>query len=98
MAGPESLTLRDQLNGADRLTREIMDHLERAFVPQAHELRRVTRVTGEDDPTSQLEDVTLRNQIDNLLKSDAYTKEMSERLQAYLASIGQEVGKIVGGN
>lgn len=98
MVGPESLTLRDQLNGADRLTREIMDHLERAFVPQAHELRRVTRVSGEDDPTAQLEDVTLRNQIDNLLKSDAYTKEMSERLRTYLASIGQEIGKIVGGN
>lgn len=97
MAGPESLTLRDQLNGADRLTREIMDHLERAFVPQAHELRRVTRVTGGDDATGQLEDVTLRNQIDNLLESDAYTKEMSERLRAYLASIGKEVGKIVNG-
>lgn len=74
-----------------------MDHLERAFVPQAHELRRVTRLTGEDD-TSQLEDVTLRNQISNLLKSDDYTKEMSERLRAYLASIGQEVGKIVAGH
>ncbi len=97
MAAPESLTLRDQLNGADRLVREIMDHLERAFVPQAHELRRVTRITGESD-LSQLEDVTLRNQIDNLLKSDAYTKEMSERLQAYLASIGKEVGKIVSGH
>lgn len=97
MAGLESLTLRDQLNGADRLTREIMDHLERAFVPQSHDLRRVTRVTGEDDPTGQLEDVTLRNQIDNLLKSDAYTKEMTERLRAYLASISKEVGKIVGG-
>ena len=97
MAGPESLTLRDQLTGADRLTREIMDHLERAFVPQAHQLRTVTRITGEAD-TSQLEDVTLRNQIDNLLKSDDYTKEMSERLRAYLASIGKEVGKIVSGH
>ena len=97
MAGPESLTLRDQLTGADRLTREIMDHLERAFVPQAHQLRAVTRVTGEAD-TSQLEDVTLRNQIDNLLKSDDYTKEMSGRLRAYLASIGKEVGKIVTGH
>ena len=97
MAGPESLTLRDQLNGADRLVREIMDHLERAFVPQAHELRRVTRISGESD-LGQLEDVTLRNQIDNLLKSDTYTKEMSERLQLYLASIGKEVGKIVSGH
>ena len=97
MAGPESLTLRDQLTGADRLTREIMDHLERAFVPQAHQLRSVTRISGEAD-TSQLEDVTLRNQIDNLLKSDDYTKDMSERLRAYLASIGKEVGKIVTGH
>ncbi len=97
MAGPESLTLRDQLNGADRLVREITDHLERAFVPQAHQLRVVTRISGEAE-TSQLEDVTLRSQIDTLLKSDDYTKEMSERLQTYLASIGKEVGKIVSGH
>ena len=98
MRQPESLTLRDQLNDADRLTREIMDHLERAFIPQAHELRRVTRITGEDDPANQLADVTLRNQVGNLLKSDDYTLTMTKRLHAYLTSIGKEVGKIVGGN
>ena len=98
MRTPESLTIRDQLNDADRLTREIMDHLERAFIPQAHELRRVTRVTGADDPAGQLADVTLRSQVDSLLKSDDYTKKMTERLQSYLNSIGKEVGKIVGGN
>ena len=98
MRQPESLTLRDQLNDADRLTREIMDHLERAFIPQAHELRRVTRISGEDDPSGQLADVTLRNQVGNLLKSDDYTLTMTKRLHAYLTSIGKEVGKIVGGN
>ena len=97
MRSPESLTLRDQLNDADRLTREIMDHLERAFVPQSHELRRVTRVAGEEDHAVDLADVTLRNQIDNLLKSDDYTRKMTDQLAAYLGSIGKEVNKIVTG-
>lgn len=98
MRSPESLTLREQLNAADRLTREVMDHLERAFIPQAHELRRVTRVTGEDDPSAQLADVTLRSQVSTLLKSDDYTQKMTDNLRAYLASIGKEVNRIVAGN
>lgn len=98
MRSPESLTLREQLNDADRLTREVMDHLERAFIPQAHELRRVTRVTGEDDPGAQMADVTLRSQVSNLLKSDDYTQKMTDNLRAYLASIGKEVSRIVVGN
>lgn len=97
MTAPESLTLREQLNAADRLTREVMDHLERGFIPQTHELRRVTRLSGEEDPGQQLADVTLRNQVDNLLKSDAYTLEMIEKLQTYLTSISREIGKIVAG-
>lgn len=97
MRSPDSLTLREKLSDADRLNREIMDHLERAFVPQSHELRRVTRVSGEEDMTSQLADVTLRNQVDNLLKHDDYTQKMTDNLKAYLTSIGHEVGKIVGG-
>ena len=98
MSSSESLTLREQLNAADRLNREIMDHLERAFVPQAHELRRVTRLSGEEDPSQQLADVTLRSQVDGLLKGDAYTLEMLQKLQKLLASIGKEVGKIVAGH
>lgn len=98
MSSPESLTLREQLNAAERLNREIMDHLERAFVPQAHELRRVTRISGEDDPGHQIGDIALRSQVDGLLKGDAYTLEMLEKLQKFLTSIGREVGKIVAGN
>lgn len=97
MRSPESLTLREQLNNADRMTREVMDHLERAFIPQSHELRRVTRVSGEDAPSAQLADVTLRAQVDNLLKSDDYTQKMTENLHAYLTSISREVNKIVAG-
>lgn len=98
MSSPESLTLREQLNAAERLNREIMDHLERAFVPQAHELRRVTRISGDDDPGHQIGDIALRSQVDGLLKGDAYTLEMLEKLQKFLTSIGREVGKIVAGN
>lgn len=97
MSSPESLTLREQLNAAERLNREIMDHLERAFVPQAHELRRVTRISGEEDPGQQIGDIALRSQVDTLLKGDAYTLEMLEKLQKFLTSIGREVGKIVAG-
>lgn len=98
MSSPESETLREQLNHADRLTREIIDHLERAFIPQSHELRRVTRVTGEEDLESQLADVTLRNQVESLIKSDDYTRKMTGVLHAYLRSIDKEVGQIVGGS
>lgn len=96
MRSPDSLTLREQLSDTERLNREIMDHLERAFIPQSHELRRVTRLSGEDAPSSQLADVTLRSQVDHLLKSDDYTQKMTDNLKAYLTSIGKEIGKIVG--
>ncbi len=96
MRTPESLTLREQLTDADRLTRELADHLDQAVMPQVHELRRVTRQSGEA-VADETPDVTLRNQVANLLKGDDYTREMAIRLRAYLDSIGKEVRKIVSG-
>ena len=96
MRTPESLTLREQLTDADRLTRELADHLNNAILPQTHELRRVTRQTGEFG-AEETPDVTLRSQIATLLKGDDYTHEMTDRLRTYLVSIDKEVRKIVSG-
>ncbi|RLS51581.1 MAG: hypothetical protein DWH91_18905 [Planctomycetota bacterium] len=95
MRTPESLTLRDQLTDVDRLSRELADHLDNAIVPQTHELRRMTRQTG--DPSDDVPDITLRNQVATLLKGDDYTRKMTDRLRCYLDSIGKEVRKIVSG-
>jgi Mg2+ and Co2+ transporter CorA len=90
----DSLTLREKFIEAEKLTRELIDHLERGFIPKAHELRRLARRANEPEHQDEIKDVTIRSSTDALLQSDDYTRHMSQRTGELMSAIEQEVRMI----
>lgn len=87
----ESLTLREKLIEAEKLLREVTDHLERGFIPKAHELRRLARRANDPENQDEIKDVTIRSATDELLRSDDYSRQLCQRSERLLAAIEQEV-------
>jgi hypothetical protein len=90
----ESLTLREKLIEAEKLSRELIDHLERGFIPKAHELRRQARRANEPDHQDEIKDVTVRSMVDQVLHSDDYTRQLGDRAERLLAAIDTDVRTI----
>ena len=90
----ESLTLREKLIDAEKLSRELVDHLERGFIPKVHQLRRTARRAANPEHQSEIRDLTIRNSVDQVLKSDDYTRQLCDRAAALLNSIDTDVRTI----
>ncbi len=89
---PAGMTLRQKLIEADKLTRELMDHLERGFVPKVHHLRRVTR-HGSEIENESITDLTVRSTADLVLDSSAFAAELTRGLEQFLAAIDAEMSQ-----
>jgi hypothetical protein len=87
----DSLTLREKFIEAEKITRELIDHLERGFIPKAHELRRLARRANEPDHQDEIKDVTIRSSSNALLQSDDYTRQLGQRAGELMLAIEQEV-------
>jgi hypothetical protein len=87
---PNGMTLRQKLTEADKLTRELMDHLERGFLPKVHTLRRVTR-HGSEVENESITDLTVRSTADLVLDSAAFTTELARGLEQFLSAIHADV-------
>jgi hypothetical protein len=87
---PAGMTLRQKLIEADKLTRELVDHLDRGFIPKAHNLRRVTR-HGSEAENDSITDLTVRSTADLVMDSAAFTTEIIRGLEQFLAAIDAEV-------
>jgi hypothetical protein len=93
---PQQLTLREMLVDAERFARELIDHLDQAFIPKCHELARLVRpINGEPPDVNALEDVTVRTQAARILESEAFTENAFEKLAEYCTAIDSAVNKIV---
>jgi hypothetical protein len=90
------LTLREMLTDAERLARELGEHLDQAFLPKCHDLLRLVRpINGEPPDVRTLEDVTVRTQAARILDNETFTDEVFEKLSRYCQSIDTSVGRIV---
>jgi len=90
------LTLREMFIDAERLTRELIEHLDQGFLPKTHELARLVRpINGEPPGLNELEDVTVRTQAATLLESEAFTEAIFQRLGQYSRAIDHSVSRIL---
>ena len=92
----EKMTLRNKLNEAERLIRELMHHLEHGYVPKAHLLHRTARKGNDPKEQENITDVTIRSGVDDVLKSDAFSRQLCQQLSELLDSIDQDVNQIIG--
>lgn len=90
------LPLRERLTIAERLARELSEHLEQGFLPRIETLRRVTRQKGAI--AEETTDKTVRDTVSLVQESEQFTAELYEKVQSCLDSIADEVSKMVHGN
>lgn len=89
------LPLRERLTIAERLTRELSEHLEQGFLPKIETLRKVTR--QKEAVSAETTDKTVRDTVATVHKSEQFTAELYDKLKECLNSIAEEVGAMVHG-
>lgn len=92
---PSQLTLREMFSDSERLASELVEHLELGFIPTNEQLIRLVRVVPDGIEKRRVEDISVRNQAAELLKSDDFTQALFEKLDEYLEAIDQSVNRII---
>jgi hypothetical protein len=93
----ETMPLRDRIREAERLCRELAEHLELDFRTKIHAVRNLTRKEAHAH-AEVVADNTVRTSVDAALTSHEYTIEMTRKLDRLLDSINREATAVVGGN
>lgn len=93
MSNASHLPLREKFTNAERLTRELIDHLDQGFQTRIQELRRMARKDEEDGVT----DKTVRSHCTRLFESHEFTTKLTEELNQLLDGILSELEPMVYG-
>lgn len=94
---PQQMTFREKLSEAERLTRELIHHVEHGFIPKAHEVRRVTRQGGgEAAAADEVSDMTVRSTTQRALESDRYTRNQCGQLNEVIRLIQEDIARLHG--
>ena len=86
-----NLPLREKLKDLEKLTRELIDHLRRGFIPRSQSLRRLARRANQPDQRDSVSDVAIRAAVASTLQSDEYTQQLCAKTREYLRSVQTEV-------
>lgn len=92
---PDQMTLRKLFTETERLTRELVEHLEQGFLPKVQNLARLVDPGHVDVHGNPVEDVTVRNSAAQVLESEVYTDQLCEKIQHYCDAIDRDVARIV---
>jgi hypothetical protein len=93
----EQLTLQEMFTETERLTRELVEHLDQGFNPRAHQLLRLVRPIDNEPAAKNVTDVTVRTRSAELLESESYTDQTYEKLERFSHAIDSAVLRIVTG-
>lgn len=78
---------------AERLTRELIDHLEQNLVPRTREVHDLVKP---DSPFNTggatVQDVTVRNQMSTLIESQEFAEQLFLKTHDYLDTIDESIG------
>lgn len=79
----EQLTLRELFTQTERLTRELIEHLEQGVLPKIQTLEQLVNEKDFD----QVNDMTIRNQAASVLQADEYSRVLSHKMDEHLQGI-----------
>jgi hypothetical protein len=91
----EGVTLRDKCREANRVIRELVDHLEQGFLPKVRNLRKLARAREQGYDPSLVRDVTIRTHAATLLEAEQYTIRLDEESKQLFMAIATEVDHLV---
>ena len=89
------LTLRELFIEAERLNRELIEHLEQGFLPKVQNLARLVGPGYVDAHGHPAGDLTMRNTAAQVLESEAYTEQLYGRIRDHCEAIDREVARII---
>lgn len=89
------LTLRDKIREAARRAHDLNEHLEQAFVPKVHELRKLVRPSEAGIEAIPVSDTTIRHHSAIVIDSEQYTANLDEDATALFEAIVEEVWNIL---
>jgi hypothetical protein len=95
------MTLRELFIAAERHTRELVEHLDKNFVPKADAFARMLEPragAATDLGESRADQTTVRRQAGQLVESDRYTAQVHAKLEEYLRAIEKSAGRVVAGD
>jgi len=90
-------TLREKIREAERVTRELREHLELNFAPKSHELKKMCRSPDDRPDAEHFADVTIRSQCSQVIQSDRFTAGLDDQAEDLYAAIVVEVEEIASG-
>lgn len=94
------MTLQELFRAAERHIRELVEHLDKNFVPKADALVRMLEPRSgarSEERSHRTDDIELHSQVVKLLESEAYTAQVYSKLDDYLRAIDASVSQIVAG-
>lgn len=98
---PDDMTLREMFTSAERLTRELIEHVHQGFLPRTQELIRVTRRSESGKPGSSeagsatVTDTTVRTHVARVFESDEFTEQLCDRLLKHSVAIDKNVTRLL---
>lgn len=96
MSDLENVPLQDLCKDAERLTRELIDHLERNMIPRTRDFQALVRPDSAFDTGKNVQDITIRNQAKTLQESQEFTEQLYQKTSQYLDAIDREVSGLTG--
>ena len=91
----ERLTLREMFTSSERLSRDVIDHLDQGFIPKVQQLIRLVRPTDAHPYPPDIEDVTVRTHSARVLENEDFTDQLYEKLEKYCIAIDNVVSRIL---
>ena len=90
----DDLTIRDKCREAQRVIRELIDHLDQAFLPKVKNLRKLARAQEPGYNPAAVRDVTIRAQAAGLLEAEQYTIKLDEESRQFLTALATEIEQL----
>ena len=78
---------------AERLTRELIDHLDQNLVPRTHQIHDLVKPDSPFNASGAgVQDITVRSQMSTLLESQEFAEQLFLKTREYLETIDQTIG------
>jgi hypothetical protein len=81
----DQLTLRELFSNSEKLARELIEHLDKGFVPKVRHLHEM--VQGDNPAAAEVLDVTVRNHAATVLAGDDFSQGLCAKMDEYLSAI-----------
>lgn len=94
----DQYTVREMFTEAERIARELSDHLEKGFVPKVGALSRIVRPHKAGDESPLVEDGVVRTHSAQVLESDQFTEKLYDRLQDFCLAVDKNMDRIISGS